>query len=369
MNKIMSALGGSASGGKKILVSLSIIAAVAAIVVGATTAYFSDTETSIGNTLSAGTIDIAIDGQNPWEKSFDLGDLKPSETGYINFRINNVGQNPVNISKKLYGIEGNGGVEKYDCIVGQTNYKASSEPECVAEQRLTQREDDIQKVIIYDLSVEVYDGQNKIWWQTIYSDGEGKSIASVYGQGGGTSVKLGMIPVGGYMLVTQSYHLSGELTGNEYQGDGLTFNIEIRGDQLNQPGGATVTLENKSGAPDWNIIETDNINGVLTYQTKGPKFEYIFTGHVANDGDYTLIYVGPSGNYPCNGSKVIGSGSSSGGVITLSGSPDLNVDITDGKIWLVPSSTYSTGTNTMTGWDHANNLYETALISYDDTDL
>jgi len=46
---------------KKILISLSIIAAVAAIVVGATTAFFSDTETSTGNTFTAGAIDLKID--------------------------------------------------------------------------------------------------------------------------------------------------------------------------------------------------------------------------------------------------------------------------------------------------------------------
>ena len=45
---------------KKILISLSIIAAVAAVVVYGTTAFFSDTETAIGNTFSAGTIDKAI---------------------------------------------------------------------------------------------------------------------------------------------------------------------------------------------------------------------------------------------------------------------------------------------------------------------
>ncbi|PIW76653.1 MAG: hypothetical protein CO001_00190, partial [Candidatus Portnoybacteria bacterium CG_4_8_14_3_um_filter_40_10] len=41
---------------KKIIISLSIIAAVAAIAIGATTAYFSDTETSTGNTFTAGSI-------------------------------------------------------------------------------------------------------------------------------------------------------------------------------------------------------------------------------------------------------------------------------------------------------------------------
>lgn len=48
---------------KKILLSLGTIGIVAAVVIGATTAYFSDTETSTGNTFSAGEIDLKIDLQ------------------------------------------------------------------------------------------------------------------------------------------------------------------------------------------------------------------------------------------------------------------------------------------------------------------
>jgi len=102
---------------KKILISLSVIVAVAAIVIGGTIAYFSDTETSTGNTFSAGTIDIAIDGTNPWTKSYDVDDLKPGETGYINFDITNVGQNPVNISKNVGSFqESSGTVSEPECI-------------------------------------------------------------------------------------------------------------------------------------------------------------------------------------------------------------------------------------------------------------
>ena len=43
--------------------SLSAIAVVAAIAVGATTAFFSDTETSTGNTFTAGAIDLRIDNE------------------------------------------------------------------------------------------------------------------------------------------------------------------------------------------------------------------------------------------------------------------------------------------------------------------
>jgi predicted ribosomally synthesized peptide with SipW-like signal peptide len=45
---------------KKILISLSVIAAAAAVIIGGTTAFFSDTETSSGNTFTAGAIDLTV---------------------------------------------------------------------------------------------------------------------------------------------------------------------------------------------------------------------------------------------------------------------------------------------------------------------
>ncbi len=46
---------------KKILLSLSMLALVGVIAAGATTAFFTDTETSTGNTFTAGSIDLKID--------------------------------------------------------------------------------------------------------------------------------------------------------------------------------------------------------------------------------------------------------------------------------------------------------------------
>ena len=46
---------------KKIIISLGIIGAVAAIVVGATVAYYNDTETSTGNIFVAGALDLKVD--------------------------------------------------------------------------------------------------------------------------------------------------------------------------------------------------------------------------------------------------------------------------------------------------------------------
>jgi len=84
---------------KKILISLSVIGVVAAIVIGATTAYFSDVETSSGNTFTAGSIDLKIDNECSYngqqvddctwiEKDledgdvfFNFTDLKPGDYG------------------------------------------------------------------------------------------------------------------------------------------------------------------------------------------------------------------------------------------------------------------------------------------------
>src|SRR3989338_5373634 len=66
---------------KKVLISLSIIAAVSAMAIGATTSFFSDTETSSGNTFTAGAIDLKIDNHSyyNWAESpltsWDLSDL------------------------------------------------------------------------------------------------------------------------------------------------------------------------------------------------------------------------------------------------------------------------------------------------------
>jgi predicted ribosomally synthesized peptide with SipW-like signal peptide len=66
---------------KKILISLSVIAAVAAIAIGGTVAYFSDTETSTGNTFSAGTLNLQVGDSDPTSVKITLSDMKPGDTG------------------------------------------------------------------------------------------------------------------------------------------------------------------------------------------------------------------------------------------------------------------------------------------------
>jgi len=73
---------------KKILLSLSMIALVAAVIAGATGAFFSDTETSTGNTFTAGAIDLGVDNHSYYNGVLNEGttwrvdyDLSKNEQG------------------------------------------------------------------------------------------------------------------------------------------------------------------------------------------------------------------------------------------------------------------------------------------------
>ena len=287
--------------------------------------------------------------------------MKPGHTDYINFKIQNFGNdvNPVNVWKDLIN------------IVGETG--TQSEPECEAEAGkwdnqgkqctgMQNEVNDLQRKILYDLYVEVYDAQGKsIWFQTIYLDSDGKTIEDVYG--GAKNVFLGMIPANGYMEVKQSYHMNPK-TGNEYQGDVMSFDIELYAEQLT----GNALLENKTGDPDWNIIK-DDFKGTLIYGVKNPTFDFDFKGKAPLAGEKYCLWIGgtpQAGSWDANTNiGCVTSGTQ--GEVDISGSSDLGKDVKDGKAWLILENDYD-GTN-WNAYSPASYLWETGLIWYDDTDL
>ncbi len=66
---------------KKIVMSLSVIAAVSAVVIGGTGAFFSDSETSTGNTFTAGAIDLKVDSQQHYNNAVCVNNLWQLEPG------------------------------------------------------------------------------------------------------------------------------------------------------------------------------------------------------------------------------------------------------------------------------------------------
>lgn len=199
---------------KKILLSVLTISLVGAVAIGATGAYFSDTETSTGNTFTAGTIDLMVNSENPWTTSGVIGgDVKPGEgaTDWV-ITLNNVGTNPMDVWKHVTAV-GSGGPTPYPCaspIAGNV----SSEPECEAEKVLTVRKDDIDTQIDYSLDV---DGTDIIGGTKPYVKLNVISSCKIY---------LGVILAGGMMIVTQDYGLPSGV-GDEYQGDVATIAVEF----------------------------------------------------------------------------------------------------------------------------------------------
>jgi len=112
---------------KKIL-GLTIAAImVMGLVGGGTWAYFSDTETSTGNTFAAGTLDLEVDSDNPWTTTpISISDIAPgANSGDVTITCENVGNLPGDLFLKISSVATTGGTSIYP----SGSPVASSEPE------------------------------------------------------------------------------------------------------------------------------------------------------------------------------------------------------------------------------------------------
>lgn len=77
---------------KRIILSSLVILGLIGGVAAATVAYFSDTETSVGNTFSAGTLDLKVDNQDdPNVVHVTLSNMKPGATASYMWTLSNTG--------------------------------------------------------------------------------------------------------------------------------------------------------------------------------------------------------------------------------------------------------------------------------------
>jgi len=366
---------------KRILLSLMTISLVSAVAFGATKAFFTDTETNLNNTFSAGTIDIAVDGQNPWARTtpYQLEDMKPSQVDYANFVIQNVGTNPANVWKKVdVRSEIDGTISEPECVEDGGTWIQSNPPETQCTKGYGPK-NGISNAIRYDLKVWVYNVdpiQNPTaepkWWQYIYTDDMNVRLNSL----NGTDVLLGMIPAGWYMKVEQSYHMD-SLTGNWAQGDIMTFDITLTAEQLK----GIVQLQNKDFADAVNPTinydgGADNIKGTLTYGVKDSKFNYSFTGVAPLAGtEYKLVFYpelwsvppGPGWPGPVTVLGTVMSAANKSVSIPLT-SIELNQNIKNMKVWLVKSADIN-ASNNLTAFNGNEYLFELGMMDYYDSDL
>jgi predicted ribosomally synthesized peptide with SipW-like signal peptide len=341
---------------KKILASIFVIGMLALAMGWGTYSFFSDTEKSTGNVFTAGTIDIAVDGKNPWTKTYstELSDVKPSENRWITFVITNPGDNPVDVWKRIVVTGCTGGIAAY--------WTASSEPEWTEGGGKPDGTGYTERCwlppyILYDLKIP------GVRW--IVTQEQQIRIDNI----NGFWIYLGEIPEGGSMTVEQSYHLSSWLDApildvtNWAQGDTMKFDIELYAEQVSGVGPAVETLRLEDKDPKtWEVLDTPNKYGEFTYGTG-----FTFKGYgLVEATQYSLIYY--KDKWPGTGSVLLASGTGSEFMIGMSGtlptpipgSDDFNYPV-GGKIWLVLSSDFDT--DHMKAWNPTNYLFEMHLIN------
>jgi predicted ribosomally synthesized peptide with SipW-like signal peptide len=231
---------------KRILLSLLIIAGIGGAMVAGTRAFFSDTETSPNNTLAAGTIDISVDGHNPWNETLltaNMDDLKPGMSKTVTFRVGNEGVNALVLWKRVK--------------ITNRGQGTQTEPETAAETSLGGPKMDLDSKMHYDLTVGTVNTIPTAW-NVMMSD-----IDQLW-------IPLGKVEAGAHLSVTQVYKLD-DLTGNEYQGDVLTFDIDLYAEQIGAPGPSHTTrgvvLENKDATfspimdSTWGLLTFDLTTG------------------------------------------------------------------------------------------------------------
>lgn len=263
----------------KIIKSLSVIAFVGVIAIGGTIAYFSDTETSPGNTFTAGAIDLTVDSEQHYngnictetstagvyewvgeaeypvagttcygtweatdlgvEKFFDFNDIKPGDSG----------ENTISLH-----VEGNDAYACMDIMVTKNDdmtctgpeLKADADPTCVDPG--TEFDGELAQNIYFtaweDDGNNVWDlDEDLILVNHIFrSSGESFTLAN-YNKGpltGGTTTYIGLAWCAGQMVVikggTSEYPTNiiscrGAGMKNDCQTDSMELKIAFRAEQ------------------------------------------------------------------------------------------------------------------------------------------
>ena len=358
----------------KIIKSILILVLLTSLggVMAKSGAWFTDQEKVLGNSVSTGTVDIAVDGNNAATVGvgYSLVDLKPSQHGYINEIVSNVGTNPLNLYKSAgLFVESEVLQSEPKCVEIDGTWDGKT---CTGGTLPT----DLASRINYDLRVELYNGDPQtaklVWWETIYLDSDAKKLSDL------GKVYLGMVPSGWSMKVMQSYHMPSQegTLDNKYQGEKLTFDMTFDAQQLTN----TLALENKYLSDTdvshhvWNLGGiSDGIDGSVSYDVRDKAFNYTGTSEGVS-GDYTMIAwdnsaKGYSWNWNDSADAIILAHVTGG--VGFSGSVDINRNLTNTKLWLVPGNIGTVGSvyGSVLPWNPTQTLFDTGLIDYYDADI
>ena len=168
---------------------MMVIGLVAAFAGAGLYAYFSDTETSTGNTFSAGTLDLKVDGKDDPEVPvyFDVRNVKPGDSNSVDIALSNAGS--------IKGVA----YLNFTNVIDRPGETPEPEPK--------PDEGELSKY----LYIKVIVGEDTI------AEGPLSELA-------GRAIGLGTIEAGRSLRVTIKWSIP-EDVGNEIMGDIVTFNI------------------------------------------------------------------------------------------------------------------------------------------------
>jgi predicted ribosomally synthesized peptide with SipW-like signal peptide len=186
-----------------VLRSFFVIIAAVAIVGGGTYSYFSATDTVSANTISAGTLEVAIENQNSTGAlDFDVTGLAPGGTALVNFDVQNGGS--INQAVHLRGFA----------------------------QGAWQSVDTPDNSLIQVVKVEYWDGSV---WATLAGNGIDPLTGLFYYSSDGTSTgTLIEIPAGGQAQLQLTVKLD-EAAGDKYQGEVYDASLTVQTKQAVAP--------------------------------------------------------------------------------------------------------------------------------------
>ncbi len=195
---------------KRILLSLAMIALVGSATVGATRAYFSDSETSLGNTFTAGSIDLKIDGGDV-NVFHTFGNMKPGSQPNFAWVLKNAGSVAGHLTINNIGIVSN----ENSCLEPET---AAGDVTCTDPGA-----GELSSVLNYRIMLDKNcDG----WLQTgdvVLFEGMANSMASSYDTG------VNLAP-GEQVCVNSLVNWWSTANDNKAQGDDMkadfTFNLQ-----------------------------------------------------------------------------------------------------------------------------------------------
>jgi len=418
---------------KKILISLTVISMVAAIAIGGTIAYFSDTETSTGNTFTAGAIDLKIDNESYYfgpqglEYRDDLSWELDNLTGHLFFNYEDLkpgdwGEDTVSIH-----VDNNDAWVCVDLYVTRNDDMSSTEPELeegdAQENPQNIWDGELAQAVNFFFWVDdgdnVYEVDEELLIQgSAYEAIQGLHYALADSQQNNVGGEKGNPLTGGEIYWIGKIWCFGDLTvepvtedtegpivrhsgvtcngfpvDNMSQTDAMMVDLSFYAEQARHngafvcsgahytPEGKTILrLENKDIDGSWDPYLNDGVYGELRFISAHPTFDYELDvyGLVAQK-DYSLIYYADPwpGNNP--GALIGTLVTDANGDASVSGDVELGIDLphssdanysAGAKLWVVKSEDYDSTAKSISKWPvGAETLFEWNLVKYDDTDI